>query len=173
MNPTFSSTYLRFQARPGRFSPGTDGKVCHPGEFLRSPRSSLWHPLGTQKWRTWTDPCLHVAPEAAHLKGRRGNIPQTAWSLAGTKGADGLRRAEAGLPGSTARGCQVILSCTPWSLIWNSQYRRQLGMHTNKGQEVWCGKMGLNSYKAGKHLLIFTDLFHCPLRESFAILNFV
>lgn len=85
VNPILSSTYLRFQTRLGRFSPGTDGKVCPPGEFLRSPRSSLWHPPGIQKWRMWTDPCLHVAPEAAHLKGIRGNITETAWSLAGTE----------------------------------------------------------------------------------------
>lgn len=33
--------------------------------------------------------------------------------------------------------------------------------------------MGLNSGKAGKHLLNFMDLFHLPLRDSFAILNVV
>ena len=27
------------------------------------------------------------------------------------------------------------------------------------------GKMGLNPHKAGKHLLIFMDLFRLPLRE--------
>lgn len=121
VNPIFSSTYLRFQARLGRFSPGTDGKVCPPGEFLRSPQSSLWHPPGIQKWRMWTDPCLHVAPEAAHLKGIRGNITQTAWSLAGTERGRWFEPSWGRLQGNTVRGCHVSLSCVLWILIWNAR----------------------------------------------------